>query len=143
MKTKIICISLGILLSSSVSFAYSNIGCQKKEANLQTQLRYAEQHGNSYRAEGLKRAIANVRANCDINGQTIDNSDLLLNDDIQKARLNEKILQHKEKVIDAQYELEKAKLSGKPQKIQEKMLKLEKRQAKLDLYLKELKDLSQ
>lgn len=41
-----------------------SIGCERKKANLQRQLEYAKQYGNTYRIRGLERAIADVERNC-------------------------------------------------------------------------------
>ncbi len=138
-KSFIVTFLVSILVSPSISFAQSDYGCKKKEDNLRTQLRYAEQHGNIQRAENLKRAIVNVHEHC---GQTDDYADLQLNDEVYQQNLNEKIAKQQEKVASAERELEQAKLSGKDKKIREKTAKVQERQKKLDDYQQELKSLS-
>lgn len=129
-----------VTLLTPLALAKDELECKQKEANLQKQLSYAEYYGNVYRAEGLKRALYNVRNYC---GQSNykDDEQLVLDNEIYAKKLNKKIAKQKEKVVDAQYELEKAKLSGKPKKIREKTEKVEERQKKLDAYQQELDSL--
>ncbi|WP_419209898.1 DUF1090 family protein [Providencia manganoxydans] len=38
--------------------------CDKKIYNLEKQLKYAKDYGNTYRVQALERAISNVKSNC-------------------------------------------------------------------------------
>ncbi len=135
-KKKIILITT-LSFIPAVSFAdYSSYGCQKKEAALQKQLDYAQQYKNVHRAEALKRAIQDVRTKC---GSTPDYTvqDLQLDDNVYKDILDTKIAKYKSKVADAEKELAKAKIKGKPKKIAQKEAKLTERKSELEYYLKE------
>ena len=143
LKKKILTI-IGCALLSSVTFSYadSNYNCKKKEQNLQKQLQYAEQYNNTYRIEGLKRALANVRQYC---GQQNSGKDGYIADFseqeqalLYKQKLDKKVLKYQKKVLDAKYDLEQAKLSGKSDKINKRVLKLEEQQQKLNYYINEL-----
>lgn len=143
LKKKILTI-IGCALISSMTFSYAdnNYNCKKKEQNLQKQLQYAEQYNNTYRIEGLKRALANVRQYC---GQQNSGKDGYIADFseqeqalLYKQKLDKKVLKYQKKVLDAKYDLEQAKLSGKSDKINKRALKLEEQQQKLNYYINEL-----
>lgn len=135
---KILLLLTGLVSFLSMSYAYqSDYGCRKKEYNLRKQLSYAEQYNNIHRAEGLRRAIANVQKYCGNDSYISDSDDFELNDNVYRESLNKKILNQQKKVAEAKYELEEAKLSGKSKKIRDKQEKLQERQDKLNYYLKE------
>lgn len=98
-------IIMGMILTLNVSIASSNQGCQRKLANLEKQLGYAKQYGNTNRIRGLERAIANVTAYCG-GGMKIDSS--TGKEYIEGEKRLEKSEEILEKLADAQKDLAKA-----------------------------------
>jgi len=91
--------------------------CSQKEQNIKRQLRYAEQHHNMYRVEGLKRALSKVQTYC--------------TDSKLMAEHQKDVIDKKAKVAKRQADLDQARLKGDPEKIAKRERKLAKAQAEL------------
>lgn len=102
---------LTLLLLSTTSHANELTGCAAKEQQINTQLSYAEKHGNTQRLKGLKIALQEVTANC--------------TDESLKAERMEKIAEHEEEVAQRKQDLIEAKNSGKLDKVDKKQRKLQ------------------
>ncbi|BDH44130.1 hypothetical protein TUM12370_01740 [Salmonella enterica subsp. enterica serovar Choleraesuis] len=85
-------------------------GCAAKQANIENQLSYAEKYGNSFRVNGLRKALSEVREHC-------TNASLL-------AERQNRITEKERKVAERQAELNKVKASGRTDKIANKQKKL-------------------
>lgn len=100
----------------ALSFAVEG-GCVTKAHNIQQQIDYATQHGNTQRVDGLKKALSEVQAHC---------TEASLQADRQK-----KIEVKQSKVTERQQELKAAQQSGNPDKVAKKQLKLTQAEAEL------------
>lgn len=148
-RTIIVGTLCGFATLSQISWA----DCAHKEANLLRQLEYAKKYNNQERIRGLEIALNKTRRYCN-DGRThhyeTDQSDTDLKEPTatslsgQKGRiesLQKRVFEQKRDLIDAEYELEKARLSGKAESIAKKELKLKKEKAILELYETELAEL--
>lgn len=97
--------------------AQANSLCAEKEQEIQRQISYAEQHNNTHRAVGLKKALNEVQAHC-------TDSQLI-------AEHQEKIASQKREIIKRQSDLDKAHLKGDADKIVKREQKLAEAQSKL------------
>ncbi|MDR2989825.1 MAG: DUF1090 domain-containing protein, partial [Providencia alcalifaciens] len=52
------------LVNNSAMAGNSSQGCEIKKQKIETQLKYAKAHGNTYRVNGLERALENVNRYC-------------------------------------------------------------------------------
>ncbi|MHC5225697.1 DUF1090 family protein [Ignatzschineria sp. LJL83] len=100
-----ILIMLGMVLTLNISTAAPYQGCQRKLANLEKQLGYAKQYGNTNRIRGLERAIANVKTYCG-GGMNMDSS--TGKEYFEGEKRLEKSEEILEKLADAQKDLAKA-----------------------------------
>jgi len=91
--------------------------CAEKEQEIQRQISYAEQHNNSYRVAGLKKALSEVQAHC-------TDSKLI-------ASHQEKIASQKREIIERQSDLEEARLKGDADKIVKREQKLAEAESEL------------
>ena len=57
-------ISTVFFTSTSAMAAKSQNGCEIKKQNIEEQIKYAKQHGNQYRVNGLEQALNNVNRYC-------------------------------------------------------------------------------
>lgn len=65
MKIKILVTSLLLFFLPLSSLAGTKAyKCDKKIYNLEKQLKYAKNYGNTYRVQALERAVSNVKSNC-------------------------------------------------------------------------------
>lgn len=111
MKTTLLALSL--LLSLTVSFvqaASELTGCAAKKADIEQQLKYANQHNNMARVAGLEKALREVESHC-------TDSSLL------KQR-QEKVAAKKEDVQKREQELAQAQIEGRASKIEKRQQKL-------------------
>lgn len=119
-KTRIIrAIALMIFTLSAVSvFAQSKlIGCAAKRAEIQSQMDYAQKHGNSYRLEGLKKALRETSVHC------TDHS-------LQRER-EANIRKQERKVAEREEALQEARRDGRTDKVHKASRKLEEAQQEL------------
>lgn len=128
-----------IALSAVVSFNafadysdYEGLTCLGKQNAIQTQLSYAKKANNVYQVQGLEKALNEVLTYC--------------TDKKLEKKYKEKISKQMDDVKDRQYDLEKAKMDGRPDKIAKQQTKLQKDEyelkearEKLDAFYKELK----
>lgn len=108
-------ITLSLLILAPA--AYAGPLCAEKEQNIQRQISYAEQHNNSHRVAGLKKALSEVQAHC-------TDSKLI-------ADHQEKIANQKKEIIERQSDLEEARLKGDADKIAKREHKLAEAESEL------------
>lgn len=114
-----------IIMFASLSYAFADPtlkGCAAKKQSIETELEYARQYNNLYRAKSLEKALKENIEHCD---------DAKLN--VERQR---KVAEKTRKVSEREAELNAAKAYGNQKKIAQKTEKLEK--AKQEL--KEAKD---
>lgn len=116
MKHRIILLLVLTSLSPTV-FALSP--CQEKEHNIQREIRYAEEHHNQKRIDGLNIALREVRANC--------------HDSTLKAEQQQKIIKQRRKVTERQHDLKKAQQKGDADNISKHQHKLDEAQQELKI----------
>ncbi|HHR6131654.1 TPA: DUF1090 domain-containing protein [Providencia alcalifaciens] len=112
------------LVNNSAMAGNSSQGCEIKKQKIETQLKYAKAHGNTYRVNGLERALENVNRYC--------TSDSLYRDSQQK------IAEKQEKVAEREAELQESIQKGDPEKIAKHKRKVAEAKAEL----KEAQELS-
>lgn len=91
--------------------------CDTKAQEIQQQIDYAKQHGNTRRAAGLETALREVKNNCTVEGL--------------KAEQQKKIKEKQHKVAERKQELKEAQQKGNPEKIAKQQKKLTEAQAEL------------
>lgn len=91
--------------------------CDIKAKEIQQQIDYAKQHGNTRRAAGLGTALKEVKNNCTAEGL--------------KAEQQKKIRQKQHKVAERQRELKEAQQKGDASKVTRQQKKLVEAQAEL------------
>lgn len=109
-------LALPLFTLSALSQAASPT-CAGKAQEIQTQIDYATQHGNSHRVAGLKKALSEVQTHCTEAGL--------------KADRQQKIADQQSKVAEREQELKEAQQIGKADKIANKQKKLAEAQAEL------------
>ncbi|CAI0808154.1 DUF1090 domain-containing protein [Serratia ficaria] len=109
-------LALPLCALPALSFAAEG-GCAAKAQDIQQQIDYATQHGNTHRVAGLKKALSEVRSNCTEAG---------LQADRQK-----KIEEKQSKVAERQQELKAVQQTGNLEKVAKKQQKLAEAQADL------------
>jgi len=97
--------------------AQANALCAEKEQEIQRQISYAEQHNNTHRVAGLKKALSEVQAHC-------TDSKLI-------ASHQEKIASQKREIIERQSDLDEARLKGDTDKIVKREQKLAEAESEL------------
>ena len=97
--------------------AQANSLCAEKEQEIQRQISYAEQHNNTHRVAGLKKALSEVQAHC-------TDSKLI-------ASHQEKIASQKREIIERQSDLDEARLKGDADKIVKREQKLAEAESEL------------
>ncbi|WP_088743332.1 DUF1090 domain-containing protein [Cobetia sp. QF-1] len=120
-------ISLGLVAFSFSAFADSQelvSGCQDKANSIKKQIEYANEHSNTHKVEGLKKALTAVETSCD--------EESLLKD--RKDKIKEK----EEKVEERRDELEEALSEGDSDKISKRERKLTEAQKALSEVKSEL-----
>lgn len=116
-KKAVVTLAMLLALPFSADAESALTGCAAKRDNIEQQIRYAETHGNAYRVEGLKKAYAEVVANC---------SDASL-----KKEREADVRKKQQKLIEREQELKDANASGRTDKIAKKQAKLEEARAEL------------
>ncbi|AHM72143.2 DUF1090 domain-containing protein [Yersinia hibernica] len=91
--------------------------CDTKANEIQQQIDYAKQHGNTRRAAGLETALKEVKSNCTVESL--------------KAERQKKINEKQRKVAERKQELKEAQQKGDASKIANKQKKLAEAQAEL------------
>lgn len=91
--------------------------CATKAQDIQTQIDYATQHGNTHRVAGLEKALSEVQTHCTEAGLAADRQ--------------KKIAEKQSKVAEREQELMEAQQTGKADKIAKKQKKLAEAQAEL------------
>ncbi|HCR0082539.1 TPA: DUF1090 domain-containing protein [Klebsiella aerogenes] len=92
-------------------------GCAAKRAEIQNQINYAQQHENTYRLEGLKKALRETSAHC------TDRS-------LQQER--EAVIRKQERKVAAREDaLQEARRDGRMDKVRKATRKLEEAQQEL------------
>lgn len=109
-------LALPLLTLSALSNAAVET-CAGKAQEIQTQIDYATQHGNSHRVAGLKKALSEVQTHCTEAGLQADRQ--------------QKIADKQSKVAEREQELKEAQQTGKADKIANKQKKLAEAQAEL------------
>ena len=108
---------LPIIMFTSTAHAALDDECAVKAKEIQQQIDYAKQHGNTRRAAGLQTALKEVKNNCTAES---------LEADRQK-----KIRQKQHDVTERQEELKEAQQKGDADKISKQQRKLAEAQAEL------------
>ncbi|MDN0122103.1 DUF1090 domain-containing protein [Yersinia aleksiciae] len=108
---------LPIIMFSSTAQAVADNECGMKAKEIQQQIDYAKQHGNTRRAAGLETALKEVKNNCTAESL--------------KAERQKKIRQKQHKVTERQQELKEAQQKGDAGKISKQQKKLTEAQAEL------------
>lgn len=108
MKSRIALAIAFFSLSAAAQAATSP--CEQKAQNIEREIQYAEQNGNSYKLSGLQKALQQVRSNC---------NDASVLADHQKA-----IAEKREEVAERRQELAEAKAKGDSEKIAKRERKL-------------------
>ncbi|WP_431140490.1 DUF1090 domain-containing protein [Enterobacter mori] len=116
-KKAVVTLAMLLALPLSADAESALTGCAAKRENIEQQIRYAETHGNAYRVEGLKKAYAEVVANC--------------SDESLKKEREADVLKKQQKLIEREQEREEANASGRTDKIAKKQAKLEEARAEL------------
>lgn len=109
---------LTLSLSTFSAFSATADGCANKAQEIQQQIDYATQHGNTHRVEGLKKALSTVQSNCTEAGL--------------KAKHQKEITEKQNKVAEREQELKEAQQTGKQDKIASKQQKLAEAQKELN-----------
>jgi type II secretory pathway component PulF len=86
-------LALPFFVFPALSFAAEG-GCAAKAQEIQKQIDYATQHGNTHRVAGLKKALSEVQTNCTEAGLQTGNLD--------------KVAKKQKKLAEAQAELKQA-----------------------------------
>ncbi|MEM6160079.1 DUF1090 domain-containing protein [Erwinia sp. P6884] len=86
-------------------------GCAGKKQEIEQQIKYAQQHGNTHRIAGLEKALSEIDENCTESGLLRERQD--------------KVAEKKQKVMEREQELKEARADGREEKIEKKMEKLD------------------
>lgn len=130
---KISLITLTMAASSyAVADQFDGLTCAGKKEAIQTQLDYAQKANNTYRAQGLQKALDDVNTYC-------------TNESLEE-KYKDKVEDKLENLQDKQEDLQEAQLKGDPQKIAKRESKvkaaeyeLKEAQDQLDAFYKALK----
>ncbi|CNI50324.1 periplasmic protein YqjC [Yersinia massiliensis] len=110
-------LALPIIMFTSTAHAALDDECAVKAKEIQQQIDYAKQHGNTRRAAGLQTALKEVKNNCTAESL--------------KADRQKKIRQKQHDVTERQEELKEAQQKGDADKISKQQKKLAEAQAEL------------
>ncbi|MBW4204110.1 DUF1090 domain-containing protein [Enterobacter cloacae subsp. cloacae] len=92
-------------------------GCEAKRAEIQSQIDYAQLHRNTYRLEGLKKALRETSAHC--------------NDRSLQREREADIRKQERKVAEREDALQEARRDGRTDKVRKATRKLEEAQQEL------------
>lgn len=115
---KILIILSTIIIPFTAVNAEKPTGCAAKKQNIETQIKYAKDAGNTNRVRGLEKALAETNAHCTDTNLTQQ----------RQQKINEK----ERKVQKRQQELNEAKSKNDAQKIAKKQKKLAEAQTELN-----------
>jgi hypothetical protein len=94
-------------------------GCDAKRQSIETEIAYAQAHGNASRVQGLQKALAENKAHC--------------TDESLRSAAQMKVAKAQDEVAERQSDLQEAKDQGKsPQKIADRQRKLDEAHAELE-----------
>lgn len=119
--------ALVLSTSAFAAQANDNPACAQKAAQIQLQIDYAKQHGNTRQQQGLETALENVRLHC---------TDAKLIRDKQ-----EEIAEQQEDLQDIQADIQEKRQEGKADKVAKLERKLAKETAELQKLQEELQAL--
>jgi len=102
-------------------------GCENKICEIERQLSIAQEKGNNHKANGLKRALENVKEHCTDKGL--------------KEDLIEEIEEAKNEIEEYESDLKVAKEHGKKDKIRKYQEKIEEEKSKINRFEDELSNL--
>lgn len=123
MKTTVLplVILMGAVGFTTVASAAGN-DCNAKRAAIETQIQQAQKYGNTYKIDGLKKALSELNAHC---------TDAGLIKDAQKKveKLEKKLREKQEDVREVQSDLREAQAKGDAKKIAKYQKKLVEKQA--------------
>ncbi|MBE3287893.1 MULTISPECIES: DUF1090 domain-containing protein [Enterobacter] len=105
--------------------------CTAKAAALEKEIRIAQQYGNTYKVNGLKKALAEVKAHC---------TPASVQADAQKEvkKLEKKLAEKRDDIAEIQADLREAKAKGDNKKIAKYQRKLSEKQNELSGIQQEL-----
>ena len=106
-----------VLAVSLVTTAQASVTCADKQRDIETQLSYANLHGNANQVAGLQRALQESREHCTDQGL--------------RADLQQHVSEKERKVAQRQRELTEAQAGGKPDKVAKKQRRMEEAQQEL------------
>lgn len=114
-------VSVTFFASASAMAAKSQNGCEIKKQNIEEQIKYAKQHGNQHRINGLEKALDNVNRYCtpeslyrdsqkDVAEKTkkVQEREVELQEEKQKGDDRSKIEKRERKLAEAQEALKQA-----------------------------------
>ncbi|WKX26115.1 DUF1090 family protein [Tatumella ptyseos] len=122
-------LSLATLLAAQQAFAVQT--CAQKEAALNEQLSYAQQHNNSHQVAGLKKALAEVKENCTASSVRHD-----AEQDVEK--LQRKLKEKQQDLQESQQDLQKATAKNNAEKMAKYRGKIAEKQADIEKITTEL-----
>ncbi|WP_253383962.1 DUF1090 domain-containing protein [unidentified bacterial endosymbiont] len=111
----------GMFASTSAHAAET---CAAKSAALEKEIKIAQQYGNTYKIDGLKKALAEVKAHC-------TNASVLADAQKEVNKLEKKLAEKRSDVAEVQADLSEAKAKGDAKKIAKYQKKLAEKQADL------------
>lgn len=118
MKTRIPMVVLAGSLFPVLALAQSG-GCDAKRQSIETEIAYAQAHGNTSRLQGLQKALVENKAHC--------------TDESLRSAAQLKVAKAQDEVAERQRDLQEAKDQGKsPQKIADRQRKLDEAHADLE-----------
>ena len=108
--------TLALLAISNFSFANESCealkGCAQKACQVEKQIEIAKKNGNSYKIDGLNKALAEITAHCSDDKIISD-----IEDDLSKA--NDELKEHQEELKEAQAEEKSDRIEKYNAKIKE------------------------
>ncbi|AUJ80121.1 MULTISPECIES: DUF1090 domain-containing protein [Enterobacter] len=113
--------AVGMFATASAHAAES---CAAKSAALEKEIKIAQQYGNTYKVNGLKKALAEVKAHC-------TNASVLADAQKDVRKLEKKLAEKRGDIAEVQADLAEAKAKGNAKKIAKYQKKLAEKQADL------------
>lgn len=117
-------VGIGLLLLTGQASGSEAVGCKARLQAVNDRLVFAKAHNNAGQIAGLEQTARNIKANCTDEG--------LLKE--QKERVHKLRGEVDEHLL----ELQEARVSGKPEKIAKRQLKLEESQTRMLVAQREL-----
>ncbi|MDF7679213.1 DUF1090 domain-containing protein [Enterobacteriaceae bacterium ESL0689] len=94
-------IALILILTSLSSSVFATSSCQEKEQNIQREIRYAKEHDNQKRIDGLNIALREMKAHCHHGALKAEHQQKM-------TKHQQEITKHQRKLNEAQQELKKS-----------------------------------